>query len=541
MRRARSGRRVALALGLGVPVVLLVALEFALRAAGYGPAPRVRAGATPGGAAPAVMGEAALKLAPTHPVLRPDRDLGFALAAGFRAAPCYAGPYALSSWPWRGRPALPAPDDVLRVVVLGDSCAYGLGLDTADTLAHRVALHLEERGLPRERVQVLNHGVPGHSLAQTARVLDDLLQRFDVHAVVLYVGAWNDQVLGSGGTDDSVLARIAARTWIDDTAIADLVTDWRDGGRGPDRRTRRVPASEVEPRVRALLARARAAGAQPVVVLPAHRASTTAERPALLEDRAAVRRAALADGAALVDAQACADTSGLPEHALFVDFVHPSPLLWERVTPKVAARLTELLPPVRAARDGGDAALRVVDVAPRSVTSLGGERVRVALAGLAPSDPPPVLVVGGAALLDVRREGDAEVSALVPTNRPGTHDLLVQTAAGTSVARAALTLAPPRLERTDAGLVVHARAGDRADVFVARGRVAGPMFTLPGAGELDLATLLAAPIQVAIGADGSASVPLPPGASGAFAQALIVPCGDEALVVQGRLTAAIEL
>lgn len=544
---ARSARRraVALALGLGLPLALLVALELGLRAAGYGPGPAVTA--RPGAGDRGVVEHA---LSPSHAMFARDSERGFTLEAGYRASANHTGPYALGNYPWRGRPAEPAPSDIVRVAVIGDSCAYGLGIDTADSPAHRIALELEARGLPRERVQVLNFGVPAYSTVQSAHVLDDVLERYDVAAVVFYVGAWNDQATSRGATDEEVLAVLAGRTRLDDTALADFLRSLRaddadageaqavvDGDEPP--RQRRVPAEQIEPRVRALIERARAGGAAPIVVAPVQLDSTAAANPDVLLDREAVRRAARATGAALVDAQDLADASRIPQLSLFVDMtVHPSPLLWDLVVPRIADELVAVLPDPGDVRDKG---LAVRDVRPRRVSSLGGATLEVELDGWTASDPLPALVLGGAALLDVEAIGGSTLRAGVQTNRPGALDLLVQTSEAVVVARGAVTLEPPRLVRAGDELVVHARPGDTAQVFLSARRVDPPAWTLHGAGELDTTALLGLPLDVVVGPDGSGRVALPRGVVSGYAQAFVLPTGDLELLLQGRLTAAIEL
>jgi hypothetical protein len=142
--------RAALA-AVAIGVAALAALELGLRAAGFEREP-ARAFDLHGIArehAPQYL---------THPTRL------WSLAPGFRENPEHAGRYALGDWPFRGRPGAPAPPDLARVGVVGDSCVYGACLHTAETLSERLALELAGAGWGPERVLVQNLGVPGYSV-----------------------------------------------------------------------------------------------------------------------------------------------------------------------------------------------------------------------------------------------------------------------------------------------------------------------------------------------------------------------------------------
>ena len=61
--------------------------------------------------------------------LRFHVDRVYTLAPDYRLSPEHAGRYATSSWPFRGRPARPAPEELFQIAVFGDSCVYGEGVD----------------------------------------------------------------------------------------------------------------------------------------------------------------------------------------------------------------------------------------------------------------------------------------------------------------------------------------------------------------------------------------------------------------------------
>lgn len=76
------------------------------------------------------------------------------------------------------RPAKSKP----RLLLLGDSVAFGTGLAPADTIAARMQALFDERGAPFE---VLNGGVPGYNTAQEARFLERFGDELQLDRIVL--------------------------------------------------------------------------------------------------------------------------------------------------------------------------------------------------------------------------------------------------------------------------------------------------------------------------------------------------------------------
>ena len=97
-------------------------------------------------------------------------------------------------------PPLANPPAQLRVALLGDSVAYGLGLQGDETIAVRLQAHLREAGLDAE---VLNLGVAGYNTCQEARRLERLQPVIHADAVVL-VFCLND-FAASAGIPEAVL------------------------------------------------------------------------------------------------------------------------------------------------------------------------------------------------------------------------------------------------------------------------------------------------------------------------------------------------
>ncbi|MEM7308131.1 MAG: GDSL-type esterase/lipase family protein [Planctomycetota bacterium] len=460
----------------------------------------------------------------------------YALAPGYRARPDHPGVYGTGPWPWRGRPAEPAPAGMLRVAVVGDSCVYGVGLDVEDTLPRRLERALGERGYDPRALQVLNLGVPGYSSAQSLRVVEEALEAWSPELFVLYVGAWNDQAPALGRGDVELLE--AERGLFGRSRLLRLM---RSAAAGDEARTR-LTAGEVESVVGRMLDAIESAGAASILVLPAHPPATLREHPRLAEDRGSVRRAATARGAPLVSAAELSAAAGAAPDELFLDFVHPAPPLWELVVDELAPLAAASLGARRVAPPA--APPQVIAVEPLAVSALGGDRLRVHVAGLAP-DAELAVLLGGRPLVDLTR-GAEWVEGTVARDAGGRRDVLVQTAGGVGRLVDAVTLVPPRLVLDGTGApLLHARPGDRAVVSIAvgppleRGR-----WGIRGAVLVDEAQLLPDRLSIECGPGGLAPLPgfdpqRPRPAS--TLQALVLPRGFEPGSPEEVLTDVLEL
>jgi lysophospholipase L1-like esterase len=76
------------------------------------------------------------------------------------------------------------PEGGFRVLVLGDSIAYGVGVSMGDTFAAKLEERLQAAVKDRY-VDVLNAGVSGYNTSQQLAVLESRLQRHTPDAVVL--------------------------------------------------------------------------------------------------------------------------------------------------------------------------------------------------------------------------------------------------------------------------------------------------------------------------------------------------------------------
>jgi len=113
------------------------------------------------------------------PIAEPAPDRLWRLAPGSRDD--------INSLGFRG-PELPPDLDQRKIVLLmGDSTAFGWGLDYEDTIAVRLQQRFDAEALGK--YYVLNAGVPGYSTYQTMVYCRQLLSHMRPHIVLTYVGA----------------------------------------------------------------------------------------------------------------------------------------------------------------------------------------------------------------------------------------------------------------------------------------------------------------------------------------------------------------
>ncbi len=510
--------------------------------------------------------------------LHPDRF--YEPAPQHEHGPHHAGVYATSAWPFRGRAAVPLPAHVRRVAIVGDSCVYGAGLTVADTLPERIQGELTAVGWTPEHVALLNFGVPGYSTVQLAVLLDEIIAEHAPDAVVLYPAAWNDQAPALLEPDADMLRRRRAPSWLDALcARSRLAAGLRWAGRrvphdeirrawrrGAPPLGYRVAEADVERNVLAMAVRCRDAALPLMIIAPAHPDGTLQEHERLARDAEAVRRAARAAGAELLDAGPLLagrgpiaapdlERSATDEDAgagWFVDHVHPSSRAWATVAPPVAHWLAGVLgdpPHASTPAQGASPALSIVRLDPPRLSALGDESLTVTLAGWSSRDPLPQVSVGGAPLLGLHPHPvrDGAVIGRSIANAAGTHDVVVQTAQHCAVRLDGLELvqpgfriipgSPPRVRWT-------ARLNDRGRLLYSPHRRTVPEMTPQGPRWLDPEGLRTLPRDFVAGADGTSEQPLPAAIADRpdlWLQGLAIPRGEPAKGSRvGRWTAPFE-
>lgn len=106
-------------------------------------------------------------------------------------------------------PTLPKPANERRILFLGDSTAWGLGVTLDETFAARATRALDAR-FPETHETFLVGAFPGYSSYQSAILLERLLP-LQPDLVVLYVGARNDGDRAAYYPDADIPARQARR------------------------------------------------------------------------------------------------------------------------------------------------------------------------------------------------------------------------------------------------------------------------------------------------------------------------------------------
>ncbi|MEE2673321.1 MAG: GDSL-type esterase/lipase family protein [Myxococcota bacterium] len=204
----------------------------------------------------------------------PDPELGFRGEPGGEVAGV-----RLNEHGWRG-PALasPKPPGERRILFVGDSTCYGIGVDLADTFAARTAEALGSR--------FLLGAFPGYSSYHSAIVLDRLL-RLEPDLVVFYVGARNDGSRARYFPDEDIPKRRARlRAPWHDVRLLRLVEVVRDRGyrrlvrplRSREARAR-VPPDVFRSNLRQMVQRLDRAGIEGVIVIPPLSPSFEASQP----------------------------------------------------------------------------------------------------------------------------------------------------------------------------------------------------------------------------------------------------------------------
>ena len=501
---------VAMGLGLGLALALVAAAELGLRLTGLAP--------PPGGFYFARLGEA---------LLEPDMYTGhprrfFTLRAGYRHSRDHAGPNALDRWAFRGEPAEPLPPGLPRVVVLGDSCAYGLPLPANEALPARLDAHLGAAGHP---ALVVGQGVPGYTTVQIGALLEEVLAAGPVAALVLYPAAWNDQAPALGKNDLELRDEAGEPGLLARSALMRLLQRAGSPQAEPSDGRTRVPEEAVEGEVRAMIRAAREAGATVVVIAPPHPPENRTTHARMFRDADAVRRAARAEEALLVDLQPGLD-AGQAGAEFFADLVHPAADGADRLGAAVAEVLGPELAPAGPTPAGP---VRLVALDPASVPALGDVELTLTLDGWSAGDPLPAVTVGGTALLDPAPAGGNRLRGVVPRLGGGPCRVRLRTAEGLS--EAPLEVLLPWVEAVGGSdrIRVHSRPGDSARVFASSALAPAAEHSANGAFRLDTGAMLGVELQVRMGEHGSGEAQLPPlpGDVTVFVQALVLPPGEE--------------
>jgi lysophospholipase L1-like esterase len=114
---------------------------------------------------------------------RPSGDLVYELAPGYRGTGVRNEPVRINTQGMRGDEIAPKRPATKRILVLGDSFVFGVGLREEESFP--AALARASHGRTDAAVEVLNGGVPGYNLFQEVRVLARRAAALAPDAIVL--------------------------------------------------------------------------------------------------------------------------------------------------------------------------------------------------------------------------------------------------------------------------------------------------------------------------------------------------------------------
>ncbi len=452
----------------------------------------------------------------------PDAALFWRLrtdSAKYRGAP----PGVRGWWP-----AGPATDGTLRVLCLGDSSTFGVGV----LYEHCYALRLEQRlqrDRPLQRVECLIGGLPGHSSHQTLQLFRHHGRQLAPDVVVAYLGAWNDHRPASERSDAAWSRHLAAAAdpWVPRIWLAGE----RLRGRLRGETGLRVPLADFVHNLDALVRDARAAGAAVVLLVPPLHPAGIEANPIARDYRAAVRARAgrgvtVIDAAALLEdahtALPAAATGGATD--VFLDWVHPTARGHDMLATALAEAIDDLTPP---AIDGAFASALAGSVAPTAVDALAPGTLSVRTE--APVDERTRVWIGERWASDVTRQGPELRVSLPALLLPGKHLVELRTEHGPHTVGHLRVRAPPlevEITGAEGARQVHLKwsgpAGWHALAWLAPTVRPSPAQTRFGPIHLDLpfapgvppmVELPPAPIALELDDRGHATTTLPSGAS----------------------------
>ena len=294
-------RRASLAVG-GLLLALLLA-ELLLSAAGVGQQAAVSPFGTDGAAAGVVLD---------------DPELGYRLKPGVTLLDTYR----INALGYRGPDVGPRRPGLLRLLAVGDSTTFGLGVAEpqrwSDVLGRLLAALFEGR----REVEVCNAGVPSYSSLHNLVQLERDLSVVRPDIVLLHVTGHNDSCTTLGRTDAEQLAwaRSAVGFW-ERLSLVQAAGLASPPPMGPARL--RVSAEELEANLHAAAVLVRRSGAAPVFVISARSESAVRHAPLQGEVDAIVERVAEQERVPLADARP--GFARLKPRNDFLDTIHPNP------------------------------------------------------------------------------------------------------------------------------------------------------------------------------------------------------------------------
>jgi lysophospholipase L1-like esterase len=201
------------------------------------------------------------------------------------------------------------PADTVRILFVGDSTCFGLGVGLDESFP-AVATRLLQAEDPARHYEFVIGALPGYSSYQS-RVLLERLLPLEPDLVVFYVGAYHDHADASYYHDRDIPRRMARRhaAWHQVHILNAAESLWDlSGGRWirgllPERTRARVTPEDFRRNLDDMLIRSREAGARMLLLLPPHADRLLARRASLPLYQAALREAAEAHAVASLPLQ----------------------------------------------------------------------------------------------------------------------------------------------------------------------------------------------------------------------------------------------
>jgi lysophospholipase L1-like esterase len=224
----------------------------------------------------------------------PDPELGWTYRPGSVVAKAEINAMGL-----RGPVLAPEkPPGSIRILFIGDSTCFGLGVRLEQSFADRAARAIQASH-PDRRVEYGIGAIPGYS-SHHSRVLLGRLLPLRPDLVVFYVGARNDPTRLRYYADGDIPARLARRhaRW-HQVRILRLAENWADyldrtwwRKLRSEERNARVPPAQFRENMQAMLAATRAAGAKALVLQPPYAREFLADHPIIPEYQAILEETA---------------------------------------------------------------------------------------------------------------------------------------------------------------------------------------------------------------------------------------------------------
>jgi lysophospholipase L1-like esterase len=232
----------------------------------------------------------------------------------------------------------PKPNDTFRVLCLGDSCTWGLGVEPEETFHERLEAELNAQSGPTHGYEVINGGLIGYTITQCLEAYRSRWNELSPDLVILYTGrndvfrwcAYTDRQIIDGDVpaeDDSLLGRTLGWSHFFQI-LRTVIESYTVRSTSPTASAvPRVSAEEYRQSLIELADSCERDGAELIVLSPPirkeppHRAfvlDEIAQRRRILEDTTR------ANDIALLTIDAMTERSANPTHQLFLDECHPN-------------------------------------------------------------------------------------------------------------------------------------------------------------------------------------------------------------------------